>query len=135
MTGEMISWEKNGSEMVLIPSQITTSSFYMDKYEVTNAQYEKFMKATGSREPEYWQNDHFNRPNQPVIGVDWNDAMAYAEWAGKRLPTEVEWEYAARGGLKNKDYPWGNEKPDGSQCNFADKNASVDWADMMYCQS
>ncbi len=103
MTGEMISWEKNGSEMVLIPSQITTSSFYMDKYEVTNAQYEKFMKATGSREPEYWQNDHFNRPNQPVIGVDWNDAMAYAEWAGKRLPTEVEWEYAARAADGHRD--------------------------------
>ena len=71
--------------------------------------------------------------NYPMVYVSWNGATAYAKWAGKRLPTEAEWEYAARGGLVGKRYPWGDEKPNGSQCNFADKNApnNFSWADRM----
>lgn len=85
-------------------------AFYMDKYEVTNSQYKKFLEATGyEKTPKYWLNVEFNAPNLPVVGVSWHDAKAYAKWAGKRLPTEAEWEKAARSGLENKRYPWGDE--------------------------
>jgi len=83
-------------------------AFYIDKYEVTNAQYKKFMDATGHRTPYYWDDTNYNAPNHPVVGVDWNDASAYCSWAGKRLPTEAEWEKSARGGLVGKKYPWGD---------------------------
>jgi formylglycine-generating enzyme required for sulfatase activity len=102
---------------------VYVDAFYMDIYEVTNAQYRKFVQATGRSEPEGvgliegkmvfdfkpWSHKRFNGDNQPVICVSYDDARAYAEWAGKRLPTEAEWEKAVRGGLKGKKYPWGDE--------------------------
>jgi len=96
--------------MVLIPAGPSIPAFYMDKYEVTNAQYRKFVQATGHREPSYWNDPKFNQSNQPVVGVSWHDATAYAKWAGKRLPREAEWEWAARGGLKGKEYSWGDDQ-------------------------
>jgi formylglycine-generating enzyme required for sulfatase activity len=116
--GEKIVWEKDGAKMVLIPAGPSTSSFYMDMYEVTNAQYRKFVRATGHREPQYWHNSEYNQPNQPVIGVSWHDATAYAKWAGKRLPSEAEWEYAARGGLAGQRYVWGDETPTAERANY-----------------
>ena len=67
-------------------------AFYMDAYEVTNALYKKFLDATGHEPPRYWADPRANAPDQPVVGVTWDDARAYCEWAGKRLPTEAEWE-------------------------------------------
>lgn len=84
--------------------------FYIDKYEVTNRQFKKFIKATGYKPKGNWENWYKNKrdlDNRPVAGVTWDDAQAYAEWAGKRLPNEIEWEKAARCSL-GYWFPWGN---------------------------
>lgn len=90
--------------------KVRLKDFYIDRHEVTNAGYLKFVKAKNHRQPEYWQNGAFssNLDNVPVVMVDWHDAKAYCEWDGKRLPSEAEWEKAARG-LDGRRFPWGNE--------------------------
>ena len=102
-------------------------AFYIDKYEVTVGQYNQFVRATKYRPLPLWVYQYAPTDAHPVVGVSWHDAKAYAKWAGKRLPTEAEWEKAARGGLIQKNHAWGDAPVDGTQCNFADKRLRTLW--------
>lgn len=99
--------------------QIYLDSFYIDKYEVTLSRYAKFLEATGgARPPQGWRQSNLESAGAlPVVGVDWHDAAAYCRWAGKRLPTDSEWEKAARG-EDGRKYPWGSEDPTPAHANF-----------------
>jgi formylglycine-generating enzyme required for sulfatase activity len=125
-----IIWPKDGKEMVHVPGghfifapqklELYLPEFWIDKTPVTNAEYWLFYQETGLGFPRYsWPN---GRPANdtlelPVESVDWFDAVAYAEWAGKELPTEEQWEKAARG-TDGREYPWGNEPLAPDRCNY-----------------
>jgi formylglycine-generating enzyme required for sulfatase activity len=151
--GDTMVWEADGKEMVRIPAgeflygnekeTRELPEFWIDKTPVTNAEYARFVEATGYRTTAEergsgkidtgvkWQDvsgadwrhpggpdtDIEGRMDHPVLQVSWHDAVAYAEWAGKRLPTEEEWEKAARG-TDGRKYPWGDEEPTPDLCNF-----------------
>lgn len=89
--------------------KVKVKTFYIDRYEVTNAQYREFILATGYKPPSGWSGQDYpmDKGNFPVVNVSYRDAEAYAKWAKKRLPTAAEWEKAARG-TDARTYPWGN---------------------------
>jgi len=111
---------RDGKEMLYIPAgeflmgeerrPVYVEAFYIDKYPVTNAEYKRFVDATGYPMPMHWRSGNYpeGKADHPVTQVNWDDAAAYAQWAGKRLPTEEEWEKAARG-TDGRIYPWGDE--------------------------
>ena len=124
---------QNDKEMLLVPAgefvmgegsdahQVYLDAFYISRYPVTNAEYKKFVDATHHPPPAHWQNGKIppGKENHPVVNVSWNDAVAYAQWAGARLPTEAEWEKAASWDDIKKEkrvYPWGKDF-DASKCN------------------
>jgi len=92
------------------PHTVTLKGFQIDKYEVTNGQYKAFIDDTKRKSPNHFRNRTYpaGKVDHPVTYVNWMDAKAYCEWAGKRLPTDEEWEYAARG-TDQRTYPWGND--------------------------
>lgn len=118
---ESVSWfmGKDGRPMVLIPAgeflmgeervKSTVEAFYIDRTPVTNAEYKKFVVAAGWEEPAHWRRGTWpeGKADHPVVHVTWESALAYAHWAGKRLPTEEEWEKAARG-TDGRIWPWGS---------------------------
>jgi serine/threonine-protein kinase len=88
---------------------VAVPAFYIDKFPVTNRDYEAFCRATGYRFPKYWKKKQFNDPNAPVVGVSLADAQKYSRWVGKQLPSEEQWEKAYRG-VDGRPYPWGEEE-------------------------
>jgi len=104
--------------------QIYLPTYQITRMPVTNAQYKIFVDATGYQTPANWVDREMPsmRANHPVIDVSWRDAVAFCTWAGVRLPSEAEWEKAARG-ADGRIYPWGNQPPDVKRCNF---NRNVD---------
>jgi sulfatase modifying factor 1 len=104
--------------------RVWVDTFELAECQVSNSEYTQFLDATGHPPPPHWNDPHFSDPRQPVVAVSWFDASAYCQWLSAftgrpfRLPTEAEWERAARGGLEQKQYPWGDNPPD-SLANYA----------------
>jgi eukaryotic-like serine/threonine-protein kinase len=154
--GQFIMGSNGGDNDEKPPHEVTLSAFWIDRTEVTNAMFKRFVDDTGYKtdaekigtgyvfDPAArlwnptndtdWQHPLGPSSNlsgldtHPVVQVSWNDAKAYCEWAGRRLPTEAEWERVARG-TDGRSYPWGNQEVAGNLLNFADRNLEVDWAD------
>ena len=116
---------------------VTLDAFWMDQSEVTNAMYAQCVAARACSPPgstssysrsSYYGNAEYD--HYPVIYVDWNQAEAYCTWAGRQLPTEAQWEYAARG-TDGRSFPWGSEF-DGSLASFCDVNCVFNWTDAAF---
>ncbi|NOU11876.1 MAG: SUMF1/EgtB/PvdO family nonheme iron enzyme [Nitrospira sp.] len=138
---------KDGTPMLLIPAgefwmgvpdlpewknigaygrhRVYLGAYYMDKFEVTVTKYAMFLRTTNRVQPLHWDQVSLNKHgNLPVVGVNWNDAEAYCLWVKKRIPTEEEWEKAARG-TDERIYPWGNNEPTSQLANFGKEIAET----------
>jgi formylglycine-generating enzyme required for sulfatase activity len=115
--GDFLMGSEDGMDNEKPAHRVWVNGFMMGKFPVTNKEYEIFVEETGAQQPPFWLEAMFSHPDKPVVGVSWHDAVCYCDWLtdriGKpfRLPTEAEWERAARGGKEGEKYPWGDELP------------------------
>lgn len=107
--GEFLMGDDEGPRDEQPQHSVLLNRYLIDRYPVTNQEYKMFVDVTGHRKPPHWTSGTYplEDAKHPVTNVSWNDAVAYAEWVGKRLPTEAEWEKASRG-TQGQTYPWGD---------------------------
>jgi len=115
--GEFLMGCDTGQDEERPVHRVWVDAFEMASYQVRNLDYAAFMAATGHPAPKHWRDIEFSHPEQPVVAVNWFEAVKYCDWLSgvtgrrHRLPTEAEWERAARGGVEQSLYVWGNEPP------------------------
>jgi formylglycine-generating enzyme required for sulfatase activity len=122
---DAVGWFERDRQDDFPAHRVFLDAFFIDKYEVTNQQYGRFLAAKGGRTPWHWPAGKIPQGEEklPVFNVDWYEATAYCGWAGKHLPTESEWEKAARGGLDRKKFAWGDAMGSETSANFRSKRA------------
>lgn len=115
--GSFLMGSEQGQENERPVHHVWVDRFGIGRFPVTNSEYEGFLREAERASPPFWSDAVFSDAQQPVVGVSWDDALAYCVWLRQRtgqffrLPTEAEWERAARGGLENSLYPWGDQPP------------------------
>lgn len=115
--GSFLMGSREGPDNEKPLHSVLVDGYWIGKYPVTNREYRTFVQATDVAVPPFWTETPFSDPEKPVVGISWFDAVAYCEWLSERLgtryrlPTEAEWERAARGGREEQNYPWGNKHP------------------------
>jgi sulfatase modifying factor 1 len=115
--GSFVMGSEHGQENERPCHRVSLDSFKIGRFPVTHGEYRVFLESTQSAAPPFFSDPLFAHPERPVVGVSWDDAVVYCRWlSGRtgdevRLPTEAEWEYAARGGREAALYPWGDEPP------------------------